>query len=212
MNNRYLSTLLLLFLSGFLTACQINSPENPETLSGSLKNTHKNTHHLDTNLQKLIKANQALEKRITQLEQRQSDLERSISVISTSTNPNKETKITSKESFLQAQKTFTQKNYPQTIQLLNAYAQGKQDAQTPDALWLLAQSHRHMANCESAIQTSKQLTRNYPQYKHTPDVLYLTAQCQSAMQQKDSAKETLRYLIATHPYSPAAKRAKRIVK
>ncbi|MBR3481624.1 MAG: tetratricopeptide repeat protein, partial [Neisseriaceae bacterium] len=108
---------------------------------------------------------------------------------------------------------YQHKQYAKAVALLNSHLQENAASQDePDALWLLAQSHTKLNNCESAVRTAHQLTQRHTEYSRTPDAFLLIAQCQNRLQQKDSAKTTLRALIVKYPNSRAAQKAQQLLK
>ncbi|MBO7380839.1 MAG: tetratricopeptide repeat protein, partial [Neisseriaceae bacterium] len=153
--------------------------------------------------------------RIAQLERRQNDLERSIAVIADRNNMAMENTPdeTPLNTLADAQQAYQNRQYAKAVALLNSHLQENiSSADEPDALWLLAQSHTKLNNCESAVRTAHQLTQRHTEYSRTPDAFLLIAQCQNRLQQKDSAKTTLRSLIVKYPNSRAAQKARQLLK
>ena len=209
---RFTCTLFFaLIISGCLSACHTIAP-NPTSTETAHKteNLIKNNHQLEKRLQELEQHNRQLKEKIAQLERRQNNLERSIAVIAERDSMADET---ASNTLADAQQAYQHKQYAKTLALLNRYLQENiTPTDEPNALWLLAQSHTKLNNCESAVRTAHQLTQRYPENALTPDAFLLIAQCQNRLQQKDTAKTTLRALIAKYPNSRAAKKAQQLLK
>ena len=206
----------LIILSGSLSACRTVAPVVlPETPTQTIEKPVQNNQQVENRLNELTDANRQLKEKIAQLERRQNDLERSIAVIADRHNMAMENTPdeTPHNTLADAQQAYQNKQYTKAVSLLNNYLQenvGSDDS--ADALWLLAQSHTKLNNCESAVRTAHQLTQRYSEYSHTPEAFLLIAQCQNRLQQKDSAKTTLRSLIVKYPNSRAAKKAQQLLK
>lgn len=211
---------LLIIVSGSLNACQTVSPaENQSSPTPDLSKKEKpkffQGNKLERRLNELAESNRQLKERVAQLERRQKDLERSIAVVADTAHQNYSVADTPDEStaLQQAQQAYANKQYAQTVSLLNHYPQGDlQSPDTPNALWLLSNSHEKLKNCESAVRTAYQITQRFPENDLTPDAFLLIARCQNRLQQKDSAKSTLRSLVTKYPNSRAAKKAKQLLK
>lgn len=225
MKNTDTSLLCLWLVSGCLNACQtVTVAENQPTHVAT--DTHNITAEnntqpastladLEQRINELSEDNRQLKEKIVALERRQNNLERSIAVIADISYQNNSLPSTLPENstLTQAQQAFTNKQYAQVVGLLNRYPQDDlQSPATPQALWLLSNSHEKLNNCESAVRTAYQLTQRFPENARTPDAFLLIARCQNRLQQKDSAKSTLRSLTVKYPNSRAAQKAQQLLK
>lgn len=206
----------LIILSGSLCACRTVAPVvSPETPTQTIEKPIQNNREIENRFNELVETNRQLKEKIAQLERRQNDLERSIAVIADRNNMTMENTPdeTPPNTLADAQQAYQNKQYTKAVSLLNDYLQENVGSEnSADALWLLAQSHTKLNNCESAVRTAHQLTQRHTEYSRTPDAFLLIAQCQNRLQQKDSAKTTLRSLIVKYPNSRAAKKAQQLLK
>ena len=206
----------LIILSGSLCACRTPAPVVlPETPTPAAEKPVQNNRAIENRLQELAQANRQLKEKIAYLERRQNDLERSIAVLADRHNMTMDNTPdeTPPNTLADAQQAYQHKQYAKAVALLNSHLQENAASQDePDALWLLAQSHTKLNNCESAVRTAHQLTQRHTEYSRTPDAFLLIAQCQNRLQQKDSAKTTLRALIVKYPNSRAAQKAQQLLK
>ena len=209
--------LSLIIFSGSLSACRVLVPAPVISDDKPIQNIEKPiaNNNIENRLNELTVANRQLKEKITQLERRQNDLERSIAVLADRNNMAMENTLdeTPPNTLADAQQAYQHRQYAKAVALLNRHLQENiSSADEPDALWLLANSHAKLNNCESAVRTAHQLTQRHTEYSRTPDAFLLIAQCQNRLQQKDSAKTTLRSLIVKYPNSRAAKKARQLLK
>lgn len=107
-----------------------------------------------------------------------------------------------------AQNQYRSGKFKAVVETLKHMESGGDGSDTArKSMYLLMQSHKHLNNCESAINIGNRFIGRFRNSQEAPEALFNIGQCQYSMQQQDIAKVTWRKLIQTYPDSPAAKRA-----
>ncbi|QMT32700.1 tetratricopeptide repeat protein [Conchiformibius steedae DSM 2580] len=80
------------------------------------------------------------------------------------------------------------------------------------SMYLLLQTNLRLNHCQSVIQIGQRLASRYANSPEAAEALYTVGECQRGIQQQDIARDTWRKLISSYPNSPAARRARSLLK
>jgi tol-pal system protein YbgF len=115
--------------------------------------------------------------------------------------------------FDKALNLLRQRNFPDAISALDQYIKQNQgDPQVADAMFWEGVAHTALKHYDAAIEIQRRFVDQYPANVHAPDALRNIAACQLELSQNDEAKATLKRLIKLYPKSPAAAKAKQMLK
>lgn len=90
------------------------------------------------------------------------------------------------------------RKYPQSVQL-------------PNASYWLGNALFALKDYQGAMDTYRELRKNYPSYPRDADVLFGIAGCQQELNQGKEAQKTLKLLVSKYPSSDAAVKAKKLL-
>lgn len=105
------------------------------------------------------------------------------------------------------------RDFGNAITALDQYIKQNPDQpQAVDALFWLGVAHTALKQYDAAIAIHRQFVEQYPNDAKAPDALRNIASCQIELSQNDEAKATLKRLLKLYPKSPAAAKAKGMLK
>lgn len=86
-----------------------------------------------------------------------------------------------------------------------------QSVHVPNAIYWLGNALFNLGDYKGALETYRELRKDYPAYPRDAEVLFNIAGCQLELKQSQDAQKTLKLLVSKYPSSEAAAKAKKLL-